>query len=90
VGLISGQDTLTVGTMEAKVAAHVAGLGVGWVPRWIAEREAYAKRLVILTAEAERPPADIVLAWRPASAGKAAKWFVKRLEDPLVTAMLLS
>ena len=90
VGLLSGQDILTVGTMEAKVAAHVAGLGVGWVPRWIAEREAYAKRLVILAPEAERPPADIVLAWRPASAGKAAKWFVKRLEDPLVMAMLLS
>jgi DNA-binding transcriptional LysR family regulator len=90
VGLVSGQDTLTVGTMEAKVAAHVAGLGVGWVPRWIAEREAWAKRLVILTPEAERPPADIVVAWRPAAAGKATKWFVKRLEDPLVAAMLLS
>jgi hypothetical protein len=37
-----------------------------------------------------RPPADFVLAWRPASAGKAAKWFVKRLEDPLVVASLLS
>jgi DNA-binding transcriptional LysR family regulator len=90
VGLLSGQDTLTVGTLEAKVAAHVAGLGVGWVPRWIAEREAFAKRLVILQPEAERPPADIVVAWRAASAGKAAKWFVKRLEDPLVAATLLS
>jgi len=90
VGLLSGQDTLTVGTMEAKVAAHVAGLGVGYLPRWLAEREAFARRLVILQAEAARPPAEIVVAWRPASAGKATRWWVGRLEDPLVAASLLA
>lgn len=90
VGLLSGQDTLTVGTMEAKVAAHVAGLGVGYLPRWLAEREAFARRLVILEAEAVRPPAEIVVAWRPASAGKATRWWVERLEDPLVAASLLA
>lgn len=89
-GLLSGQDVLTVSSLDAKVAAHVAGLGVGWLPRWIAEREAWAGRLVILQPEAPRPPAEMVVAWRPSSAGKAAKWFVKRLEDPLVAASLLS
>ena len=89
-GLLSGQDVLTVATLEAKVAAHVAGLGVGWLPRWIAEREAWAGRLVILEPEAPRPPVEIVVAWRPASSGKAVKWFVKRLEDPLVAASLMS
>ena len=89
-GLLSGQDVLTVATLEAKVAAHVAGLGVGWLPRWIAEREAWAGRLAILEPEAPRPPVEIVVAWRPSSAGKALKWFVKRLEDPLVAASLMS
>ncbi len=90
VGLLSGQDVLTVGTLEAKLAAHAAGLGVGWLPRWIAEREAWAGRLVILEPEAARPSGEIVVAWRPATAGKALKWFAKRLEDPLVAASLLS
>ncbi|MBL0143049.1 MAG: LysR family transcriptional regulator [Betaproteobacteria bacterium] len=90
LGLLSGQDVLTVASLDAKVAAHVAGLGVGWLPRWIAEREAWAQRLVILEPEATRPASEIVVAWRPSSAGKAAKWFVKRLEDPLVAASLLS
>jgi DNA-binding transcriptional LysR family regulator len=90
VGLLSGQDVLTVPSLEAKVAAHVAGLGVGWLPRWVAEREAWAGRLVILEPEATRPASEMVVAWRPASAGKAAKWFVKRLEDPLVAASLLA
>ncbi len=90
LGLLSGQDVLTVATLEAKVAAHAAGLGVGWLPRWIAEREQWAGRLVILEAEAPRPAGEIVVAWRPSTAGKAAKWFVKRLDDPLVAASLLS
>jgi len=90
VGLLSGQDTLTVPSMEAKAAAHVAGLGVGFLPKWIAEREALAGRLRILEVAAERPPADLVVAWRPGGEGKALRWMVKRLEDPLVAAELFS
>ena len=89
-GLLSGQDVLTVASLDDKVAAHVAGLGVGWLPRGVAEREAYAGRLAILATEAQRPPIEMVVAWRPSAAGKATKWFVKRLEDPLVVASLLS
>src|SRR6185437_16080757 len=90
LGLITGQDTLTVPSMEAKAAAHVAGLGVGFLPRWIAEREALAGRLRILAVAAPRPPADLVVAWRPGEEGRALRWIVKRLEDPLVAAELLS
>jgi DNA-binding transcriptional LysR family regulator len=90
VGLLSGQDTLTVPSMEAKAAAHVAGLGVGFLPKWIAEREALAGRLRILPVAAERPPAELVVAWRPGEEGKALRWIAKRLEDPLVAAELLS
>ncbi|MEP7262165.1 MAG: LysR family transcriptional regulator [Usitatibacter sp.] len=90
VGLLSGQDTLTVPTMEAKAAAQVAGLGVGFLPKWIAEREAAAGRLRILEVSAARLAGDVLVAWRPGQEGKALKWFVKRLEDPLVAAELLS
>jgi DNA-binding transcriptional LysR family regulator len=90
LGLLSGQDVLTVPSMEAKASAHIAGLGVGFLPRWVAEREALAGTLRILAVEAERPPADAMIAWRPGQEGKALKWFVKRLEDPLVAAELLS
>src|SRR3954470_4286564 len=51
VGLLSGQDVLTVPTMEAKVSALVAGLGVGHVPRWMAERERHPGRLKILATD---------------------------------------
>lgn len=90
VGLLSGQDVLSVPSMEAKAAAQVAGLGIGFLPRWIAEREAQAGRLRILKVAAPRPEGQSVIAWRPGEEGRALKWFVKRLEDPLVAAELLS
>jgi DNA-binding transcriptional LysR family regulator len=90
VGMLSGRDVLTVPSMEDKAAAHVAGLGVGFLPSWIAEREAAAGRLKVLRAEPERPAADLMTAWRPGDEGKALRWFVKRLADPLVCAELLS
>ncbi len=90
VGLLSGQDVLTVPSLEAKAAAHIAGLGVGFLPRWIAERESAAGRLRILVVDAKRAPGEMVIAWRPGQEGKALKWFVKRIEDPLVAAELLS
>jgi DNA-binding transcriptional LysR family regulator len=90
VGLLSGQDTLSVPSLEAKAAALVAGLGVGFLPRWIAEREALGGRLAILDVAVPRPRTDLLVAWRPGQEGKAIKWFVKRLEDPLVVAELLS
>ncbi|HZZ91678.1 MAG TPA: LysR family transcriptional regulator [Usitatibacter sp.] len=90
LGLISGQDTLTVPSMEAKAAAHVAGLGVGFLPRQIAEREAAAARLAILEVAADPPPMDIYFAWRAGQEGRALEWFTRRLDDPAVAADLLS
>ena len=90
VGLLSGQEVLTVPTMEAKVAALVAGLGVGHIPRWMAERERAAGRLVILQGESTRPEGDCFVAWRPGNEGRALQWFTRRLQDPLVAAELLS
>jgi DNA-binding transcriptional LysR family regulator len=90
IGLLSGQDTLTVPSIEAKTAAHIAGLGVGFLPRWIAEREAASGTLRILRVAAEPPPVDVFFACRGGQEGKALQWFTQRLDDPLVAAQLLS
>jgi DNA-binding transcriptional LysR family regulator len=90
VGLLSGQDVFTVPSLEAKVAAHVAGLGVGFLPRAVAEREALAGRLRILAVEHPRPPVELFVAWRAGATGKALRWFVRRLEDPATAKGLLA
>lgn len=90
VGLLSGQDVLTVPTLDAKVAAHVAGLGVGFLPRSVAEREAAAGRLRVLEVEHPRAPVELAYAWRSGAAGKALRWFLRRLEQPGIGASLLA
>jgi DNA-binding transcriptional LysR family regulator len=87
-GLLGGQDVLTLPTMAAKLAAHVAGLGVGFLPLPLAEREAEAGRLVILPVEIPKPAGDAVIAWRPNRTGKALRWFIRQLESGQVRAGL--
>jgi len=80
-GLLSGQDTLTVPDLAAKVTAQVLGLGVGNLPRYIAEREAAAGRLVIKQTEEPKVTAPLFAAWRTRHKGKALSWFVQRLRN---------
>jgi DNA-binding transcriptional LysR family regulator len=90
VGLLSGQDVLTMPTMAAKIAAHIAGLGVGFLPRSIAEREAHAGRLRILEVDISKPDGEAVIAWRPNRTGKALRWFIRQFESPEAIQALLS
>lgn len=87
-GLLAGQRVLTVSSLEAKVEAHAAGLGVGFLPRWLAEREAVAGRLRIKRVEEPKQDVHLWVAWRSDRGGKALEWFVGRLEDPIVRATL--
>jgi DNA-binding transcriptional LysR family regulator len=82
VGLFSGQETLTVHDLDAKVIAQRMGLGVGNLPRHIAEREAAAGRLVIKQTEEPKISAPLFLAWRTEHKGKALQWFAARLQEP--------
>lgn len=90
VGLLSGQDVLTMPSMSAKIAAHVAGLGVGFLPRAIAEREARAGRLKILDVAIAKPDGEMVIAWRPNRTGKALRWFITQFQSPDTIQALLS
>jgi DNA-binding transcriptional LysR family regulator len=88
-GLLSGQQTLVVPGVDSKVAAHVAGLGVGYLPRQLAEREAALGRLVIRKTAEARPPIPLHLAWCSSHRGRALQWFTQRLQQPDTLAALL-
>ncbi|HTE13715.1 MAG TPA: LysR substrate-binding domain-containing protein, partial [Burkholderiales bacterium] len=80
-GLLTGQETLTVHNMAAKLLIQQMGLGVGNLPRVIAEREATAGRLVIKQTEAGRVSSRLYLAWRSNHKGKALAWWVKQVDN---------
>jgi DNA-binding transcriptional LysR family regulator len=88
-GLMSGQDVLTVPDLRAKVAAQAAGLGCGFLPLYAALPEVRRKRLVIREVESPRPLGPMAYAWRSRGAGRALRWFTRRLEDARLRAELL-
>lgn len=81
-GLAATADALTVPDAATKTAAITAGLGVGHLPRRIAEAEAAAGRLVVKQLAGGIPPSPRYLAWRAGRAGRALDWFVDRLDTP--------
>jgi DNA-binding transcriptional LysR family regulator len=89
VGLLTGQDVLTVPDIRAKVAAQVAGLGCGWLPDDAAAAAVAAGRLVLKQVDEPPPRGARVLAGRTDRAGTALKWLLKRLETPEWKARLL-
>ncbi len=88
-GLLNGQDTLTVPTMRAKVAAQIAGLGVGYLPLLWAAPHIAAGRLVKKQLEGTRSLTHVYLAWHPRQVGKAHDWFLNRLRTPGVQQYIL-
>jgi DNA-binding transcriptional LysR family regulator len=88
VGLLEGQEILRVPDIRAKVAAQVAGLGIGHVPRWLAEAEIAAGRLVEKTLANPRPAIPLHIAWRTRQDGKALRWFNAELANHDVTCAL--
>ena len=89
IGLLTGQDVLTVPDLDSKVAAQVAGLGCGYLPAHAAAPLIKARRLVVRAVEEVTPVGNLYYAWRSREKGKALRWFLKRLEDRDVRASLL-
>jgi DNA-binding transcriptional LysR family regulator len=88
-GLLAGQPTLTVATLEQKVAMQIAGLGVGWLPEPFARPHLACGRLVERRPSEPRPPSILHYGWRRADAGNALRWWLDRLDVPRVRARLI-
>ncbi len=79
VGLLAGQDTLTVPDLAEKFRFQLAGLGVGFLPEpWA--RAAIARGLLVEKAVEEARAAERVFrAWRTGEGGAALDWWRQRL-----------
>lgn len=79
-GILSGQDVLTVPDMMTKLQAQIAGLGVGYLPKKLAERYAAEGKLTIKLVAEPKPEVTSYLAWR-SNGGKAQQWLIKELQQ---------
>lgn len=92
IGLLGGQDVLTVASMQAKLDAQLRGLGVGFVPECMAHAAIETGRLVVRKTERPQRVAHINYAWRgtaKSAQGRALHWWLTQLESPLTRNALL-
>lgn len=90
VGLLFGQDALSVADMHTKYHFQLAGLGFGFLPRDWVRADIEAGRLVVKEVEEPRPDEVLHLAWRTGEEGAALAWWKARLrEHPPLQRMLV-
>lgn len=81
VGLLVGQDTLTVPSLYEKFKMQLAGLGGGFLPEPWVRPAISAGRLVEKQVEEVRAPESLFLAWRTGERGAALDWWLSRFRS---------
>ena len=90
LGLLAGQDVLTVPTMRAKLDAQLRGLGAGFVPLAMARPYLETGRLVAKETQRGARVVRISAAWRTSSQpGRALQWWLAQLERPATRLALI-
>jgi molybdate transport repressor ModE-like protein len=91
LGLLAGQDVLTVPTMRAKLDAQLRGLGGGFVPEPMARPYLESGRLVAKPVQrSTHRQVSMSYAWRNgAGPGRALQWWLEQLEQPATRRALL-
>lgn len=92
MGLLGGQDVLTVDTMQAKVQVQLRGLGGGFLPEPMVRPYLQAGRLV--AKRVARPERQLRLhyAWGGpgfTAPGRALQWWLQQLQSPTTRKALL-
>jgi DNA-binding transcriptional LysR family regulator len=88
-GVQTLQERLAMPSMRAKIAAQVAGLGVGWLPLEKVRQHLAQGTLVALATQDPREPNLLYVGWHSHRAGPALQWWVKKLRDPRLVPPLL-
>lgn len=93
LGILQGQNTFTVPSMNSKIAAQVRGLGCGFLPERYVRN--YLNTGLLVEKKTDRSYRDIqfYVTWRKPEKGNmglALKWWLEQLGKPEVQEMLLS
>ncbi|EHK7426482.1 HTH-type transcriptional activator AllS [Escherichia coli] len=70
---LPGQKEIIVPNMETKIAAHLAGVGIGFLPKSLCQSMIDNQQLVSRVIPTMRPPSPLSLAWRKFGSGKAVE-----------------
>lgn len=93
VGLMRGQDTLTVATLKDKIQMQIAGLAVGYIPLTFAKPFLKSGQLITKKINEKPLTAQLHYAWPYRSAGQgtgnALSWWLSKLAVVRIQKMLI-
>ncbi|MCB8748541.1 LysR family transcriptional regulator [Rhodoferax sp. U2-2l] len=91
IGLLGGQDVLTVATMHDKLDAQMRGLGCGFLPESMIVDHLATGRLVVKTTTRAPRVISVDYVWRATSTtpGRALQWWLNVLSSQNTRAALL-
>ncbi len=75
-GLLESRQIIRVPNAIAKIQAQIAGVGVGFLPKHLIQKEIAREELIILDCAVARPNIPLYMAWRKNNVGKALEWFI--------------
>lgn len=85
MGILGGQDVLTVDTMQAKIKAQLRGLGGGFLPEPMARPYVADGRLVVRAVARPARTVQVHYAWGGpghSAPGRALQWWLDQLRKP--------
>ena len=87
--LLSDQNRLTFSNLALKRKAQILGLGVGFLPYHLIEKDIVEKKLVVKKVERAQPPSYVYMGWNKTKMGKAHQWFLKKIKNKIFLRNLL-
>ncbi|TBO34352.1 LysR family transcriptional regulator [Aquabacterium lacunae] len=92
VGILPGQDVLTLPSLRDKQEALRRGLGCGHMPQYLVQSDLATGSLVRKAVDQPQRVASLNLAWRHKGRepGKALQWWLEHLRHPATRTALLS
>lgn len=88
--LLEGQNSIYVPTFYNKICAQIKGIGIGFIPSFMAKEFIDKKQLVVLQVEDVKPPTQLSMAWNiNDNHGPCATFWKEKLQDQKLHHQLL-
>ena len=80
-GIYTGQDVFTVPDFDTKIKAHIQGMGVGFLPRMLIQKQLDEGVLIEIKLETEHQISSTFLAWKTGKTGRSLQWFLDNIDS---------
>jgi DNA-binding transcriptional LysR family regulator len=80
-GYIPGQSSIVVPTIQAKLHVQLAGLGVGFLPRYLAWPYIQSGQLIEIPVQRPKPGGRLAVAWHPERKGETVTKIIEIITE---------